>query len=126
MSNSSVQPDYSTILTDTISTITIDPSKYTSSITMSNASSNYYYSTVGATGNIGNITLTGGGVNISSAGSSFENIWKGPTEFIDSWPDWTRIEKMCKEYPGLEIAFQKFKTTYYLVKDEYDNPKDKK
>jgi hypothetical protein len=41
-------------------------------------------------------------------------------------PNFDRIQKMCKEYPGLAIAFEKFKTTYYLVKDEYDNPKDKK
>jgi hypothetical protein len=41
-------------------------------------------------------------------------------------PDINRIEKMCKEYPGLAIAFDKFKTTYNIVKDDYDNPKDKK
>jgi len=33
---------------------------------------------------------------------------------------------MCDEYPGLKIAFEKFKTTYKLVKDDYDTPKDKR
>jgi hypothetical protein len=33
---------------------------------------------------------------------------------------------MCEQYPGLKIAFEKFKTTYYLVKDDYDTPEDKR
>ena len=51
--------------------------------------------------------------------------WKNQ-EFVDCMPDINRIETMCKEYPGLAIAFDKFKTTYNLVKDDYDHPKDKK
>jgi hypothetical protein len=51
--------------------------------------------------------------------------WKNE-EFVDCMPDINRIENMCKEYPGLAIAFEKFKTTYNIVKDDYDNPKDKK
>ena len=49
-----------------------------------------------------------------------------PREFIDSFPEWSRVEKMCEEYPGLKIAFEKFKTVYKLVKDDYDTPKDKR
>ena len=52
-------------------------------------------------------------------------IWKNE-EFVDCMPNINRIEAMCKEYPGLAIAFEKFKTTYNIVKDDYDNPKDKK
>jgi hypothetical protein len=49
-----------------------------------------------------------------------------PQEFVDSFPEWARVEKMCEEYPGLKIAFEKFKTVYKLVKDDYDTPKDKR
>ena len=49
-----------------------------------------------------------------------------PEEFVDAFPDYARIEKMCKEYPGLAIAFEKFKTTYKLVKDHYDTPADQR
>ena len=49
-----------------------------------------------------------------------------PEEFVDCFPEWARIEKMCNEYPGLKIAFEKFKTTYKLVKDDYDTPKDQR
>ena len=49
-----------------------------------------------------------------------------PKEWIDSFPDWHRVEAMCKKYPGLEIAFRNFQTVYQLVKDDYDNPTPKK
>jgi len=49
-----------------------------------------------------------------------------PEEWVNCLPDFDRIEKMCKEYPGLAIAFEKFKTVYKLVKDDYDTPKDKR
>jgi hypothetical protein len=49
-----------------------------------------------------------------------------PVEWETSFPDWNKIQNMCKEYPGLAIAFDKFKTTYKLVRDDYDTPKDKR
>jgi hypothetical protein len=52
--------------------------------------------------------------------------WTEPIEWVDKFPDWTKIADMCKQYPGLAIAFEKFKTTYKLVKDDYDTPKDKR
>jgi hypothetical protein len=65
-------------------------------------------------------------ISINSVGHASDFIWRAPEEFVDCFPAWARIEAMCKEYPGLQIAFEKFKTTYYLVKDEYDNPTTKK
>jgi len=95
----------------------------------------------------GNITISNGGTSYSygagstitvgtGAGTGFfaQTIadldpvtfkWKNE-EFVDCLPDFNRITEMCKTYPGLAIAFEKFKTTYYLVKDDYDTPKDKK
>ena len=49
-----------------------------------------------------------------------------PDEWVNCFPDFKRIEKMCEEYPGLKIAYDKFKTVYKLVADHYDTPKDKR
>jgi hypothetical protein len=126
MTTSSVPPAYSTILNDTI---TISSG--------SSSGSTYYYNTgAGVSGGTGNITIANGGAvsgtistgtfTIGGAGSGHDWIYKFPEEFVDSFPEWSRIEDMCKQYPGLRIAFEKFKTTYYLVKDDYDTPEDKR
>jgi len=47
-------------------------------------------------------------------------------EWTDKFPDWQRVKEMCEEYPGLKIAYEKFKTVYKLVKDDYDTTKDKR
>jgi hypothetical protein len=49
-----------------------------------------------------------------------------PVEWVDCFPDWNRVDDMCKKYPALEIALRNFKTVYQLVKDDYDNPTPKK
>ena len=56
--------------------------------------------------------------------NNYEFNWGNSKEFVDSFPDWQRIQDMCKKYPGLEIALRNFRTVYTLVKDDYDNPKD--
>jgi hypothetical protein len=54
------------------------------------------------------------------------NIFYHQQEWINSFPEWDRIQKMCEEYPGLHLAFEKFKTVYKLVKDHYDTPEDQR
>lgn len=49
---------------------------------------------------------------------SFTNFYK--EEFDGRFPDFDRVQEMCKEYPGLEIAYKKFKEVYKLVKEDYD------
>ncbi len=49
-----------------------------------------------------------------------------PKEWVDCFPDFARVEKMCEKYPGLKIAFDNFKVFYEMVKDDYDNPTPKK
>lgn len=120
MSNSSVPPDYSIT---SIDTLTIDTSMaHTSAWSIPSTG------TISITGGgVGTAyTMANGGFTIGAAGSSYSNVWSTGKEFVDCMPNFSRIEAMCKEYPGLAIAFEKFKTTYYLVKDDYDNPKDKK
>jgi hypothetical protein len=136
MSNSSAPITYSTISNDgavsgSCGFIAQDVTSILSdTITLTGGTSNYSYST-GSTitisnggYSIGNLGISGGGT-ISSIGATQFN-WKSPEEFVDAFPDYDRIEKMCKEYPGLAIAFEKFKTVYNLVKDHYDTPEDQR
>lgn len=89
---------------------------------------------------VSTVTITGGGVGTiignGSGASGTINIgtidypsswnWNQEEEFVNCLPDFDRIKKMCDSYPGLKIAYEKFVTTYKLVKDDFDAPKDKK
>ena len=142
MSNSSAPEVYSTILNDDVGisstgfiaqdistvlpcavTMYDTGMQTTGNITISNGGgniSNYYYHT-GSTMTIS----SNGNVGIGNVNATQFN-WKSHEEFIDAFPDYNRIEKMCKEYPGLAIAFEKFKTVYKLVKDDYDTTEDQR
>jgi hypothetical protein len=52
--------------------------------------------------------------------------WNLNEEFVNCLPDLNRVKKMCEEYPGLKLAYEKFVTTYKLVKDDYDSPPEKR
>jgi hypothetical protein len=118
---------------DTITIDGMDPIDFGSITTIdTNYSTNYHSYTYGsaisiAPSSIGISfpTLTTSQINsISIDTSTFKiNI---PEEWVNCLPDFDRIEKMCEEYPGLKIAYEKFKTTYKLVADHYDTPKDKR
>lgn len=127
MTSSSAQPVYSITLdnsdTITLSNITV-PSGTCTVDTSSYAYCNY----------TSNITVSGltttqisalSSVNITGLDTS-TFTFKAPEEFVDHMPSVARIKDMCDEYPGLKIAFEKFRTTYNLVKDDYDTPKDKR
>jgi hypothetical protein len=134
MNISSAQQDYSITSSDTI---TIDLSKVTGAgsscttdtITLTGGGSSY---TIGGfTGATGSWNYTSGaGLNTGAIGTisitDIANEYANQEEFVNCLPDFSRIEAMCKEYPGLMIAYEKFKTTYRLVKDDYDTPKDKR
>ena len=137
--DSSVLEDYLTTSSNT-GIIAQDVSSL-GNITISNSTgSSYYYTGAGVGGSGSTISISpsmtinsSGGIgigtissiSISGAGSSTFN-WKAPEEFVDTLPDFNRIQKMCEQYPGFKIAFEKFKTTYYLVKDDYDTPEDQR
>jgi hypothetical protein len=128
----------STSSAQTISSITLDDI-LTDTITLTSGSSydtvtidpNYSYQyTTGNTFSIG-----GGGGTYTISGPSTINTTSinisdfkvtMPEEWVDCFPDFDRIEKMCKEYPGLKIAYEQFKTVYALVRDDYDTPKDQR
>jgi hypothetical protein len=133
MNNSSAQSVYSITSSDTI-TLT------------SGTGSSYYYNTGAGSGGFSTDTITissGGGaggfiatgtglsssqintISVSDLSTSQFN-WNVTEEFVDCLPNFNRVKAMCEEYPGLKIAYEKFVTTYKLVKDDYDTPKDKR
>ena len=133
MTTTSQPTAYSPTSSNTIDTITIsgidtiDWGLYntmdtSNSITYVSSPSSYTYTT-GGTITLPSITTA----QISSLTidtSAFKiNI---PEEWVVTFPNWNRVEDMCKKYPALEIAFRNFKTVYQLVKDDYDNPTPKK
>jgi len=73
-----------------------------------------------------NTIIGGAGISSISINDTSTFIWKSPEEWVDCFPDYERIQKMCDMYPGLKIAFEKFKTTYKLVQDDYDAPPGKR
>jgi hypothetical protein len=75
-----------------------------------------------STYSIGTIIPTISTVSIDSS----QFTWNLPVEWGGAFPEWDRVEDMCKKYPALEIALRNFKTVYQLVKDDYDNPTPKK
>ena len=77
------------------------------------------------------ITLTGtsyGTLNTSTIETidigSFTGWYK--EEFEGRFPDYDRVIDMCKQYPGLEIAYRKFKEVYKMVKEDYDGKEREK
>jgi len=83
-------------------------------VSISNGGSGY--------GGVTYTTLTSDTITLNT---DYQFSWGDAQEFVDAFPDWQRVQDMCKKYPGLEIALRNFRTVYTLVKDDYDNPKDK-
>ena len=110
-----IAQEITTILPDTI---TLTGSNYY------NMSSSDVVS-IGSVGGSGTYTIGSGTVSLNDVNTS-TFTWKAPEEFVDAFPDYDRVQKMCNQYPGLKIAYEKFVTTYNIVKDDYDHPKDKK
>jgi hypothetical protein len=70
-------------------------------------------------------TISAGGNTCISGIDTINGGFYGE-DWVNKFPDFDKIQKMCEEYPGLKIAFEKFKTTYKLVRDHYDTPKDQR
>ena len=114
----------STYNIDTSSLSISNTGALTGTVTIGGAGNNYIYNTGAGMGGMSSIT---GSVTIPSGGYTSVTSVSMPTitvadiqgsmftwgnEFDNRFPDWDRIQKMCDEYPGLKIAFEKFKTTY--------------
>lgn len=134
MNTSSVQDNSSITFVDNLDTITLTSSTASyDTITIDPGYSSYQYTT-GAVGST--ISSISGAYAISGLSTSPVNTISSisisdfkvnlPEEWVNCFPDFDRIEKMCKEYPGLKIAYDQFKTVYALVRDDYDTPKDQR
>lgn len=134
MTISSAQQNCSITSSSSADTITIDLSSLSSdTITLTGAvgagSYNYY-----PTGSSTNVVIGGGytvsGLSSASIGTiSINDVisdFQIQEEWVNSFPSFDRIQDMCKQYPGLRIAYEKFVTTYKLVKDDYDTPEDQR
>jgi len=128
MSNSSQQPNsYNISLDDALVTIGATGSDtFTIELPSDLYTSSSYINT-----NMNTISITNGGTGYTTLTSDtitlntdYQFSWGDAEEFVDAFPDWQRVQDMCKKYPGLEIALRNFQTVYTLVKDDYDNPKD--
>jgi hypothetical protein len=125
VNNSSQEPIYTITLDNTSedevsNTITLSPlnsipiqALTSSDIITLTGGSMYNYSSPVTIGQIETVDLSG----IESF-TSFTNLYK--EEFDGRFPDYERVMEMCKEYPGLEIAYRKFKEVYKMVKEDYD------
>ena len=47
-----------------------------------------------------------------------------PVEFEDHMPDVAKIEDMCNDYPALAQAYEKFKTIYAMVHQDWKGRQD--
>ena len=106
-----MEEDTITISTNTTSdTITIGSAEYTvdtidiSSITTSTVDSN--------------LTITLDDTHWAD-GITWEQI-----EFEDKMPSVAKVEDMCKDYPALEQAYEKFKTIYAMVHQDWKGKQD--
>ena len=129
MTTSSVAKDYLTTSSDTL---TINTSAFTNSSTATSGLGNvtiggqgYYTFNSGLSPSVSTISTNSIGP-ISIDQLSTYSSFRVPEEWDGRFPDWGRIQSMCEQYPGLQIAYEKFKTTYLLVKNHYDTPEDQR
>jgi hypothetical protein len=61
------------------------------------------------------ITITGGDGTINLDSITISN----PVEFEDQMPSVAKVEDMCRDYPGLEKAYENFKTIYKMVEQDW-------
>ena len=70
-------------------------------------------------------TITVGNIT-GASGTDYTTSWHWGKEWVDHFPEWSRVQDMCVKYPGLKVAFDNFKVFYEMCKDDYDNPIPKK
>ena len=120
MNNSSQEQIYTITLDDTSQSTTTVTTADWSTTSIPALTSNDIITLTGSTYNNG-ITISNiETIYLSSIESftTFTDFYK--EEFDGRFPDYDRVMVMCKEYPGLEIAYRKFKEVYKMVKEDFD------
>jgi len=121
MNTFSAQDSYSITLNDTV---TVDTSSW-GNFTAGGAGGSSI-DTITISGGAGSSYTIGSGAGVIAQDISTAFTWKLPEEFVDAFPDYAKVQQMCEEYPGLKLAYEKFVTTYKLVRDHYDTPEDQR
>ena len=67
---------------------------------------------------------------IHDAGKGMENMkfedWNDPIPFENSVPSLEKIDEVCKDYPALKIAYEKFKNVWRICYEDFrSNNKDR-
>ena len=113
-------------------TITIDTgSEYTNNVFTTDmiTSSSTISSTISASSSptytISGIDATGYGWK-DEAGNDIVINTHDPVDFTDCLPNFSKIQSMCSEYPGLDKAFDNFKMTYKMVHQDWVGKQKKK
>ena len=75
---------------------------------------------------LGDIGAVGTTYTIGTGGAGSSFTWKMPEEWVDTFPDYFKVQEMCGKYPAFKIAFEKFKQMYDLVEDDYEAKKGNK
>lgn len=65
------------------------------------------------------ITITGDSDSIDLSRITFDRVM-----FEDDMPDPQELKRMCEEYPGLEKAYENFKTVYKMVEQDWRGKQD--
>ena len=117
--------DWTFNLNNDVTIDTID----TSNITMNSSMSSYAVDTVtiGSASDMAyTITDTTGYSWADSDGNNIIINTHEPVDFTDCLPDFSKIQAMCAEYPGLDKAFDNFKMTYKMVHQDWVGKQKKK
>lgn len=117
MNNSSAQETYSITLDNNVTMTSGIPSLTTSDIITLDLSN------VGAAQST---YVLSGTDTITLTGLSSDYSFTFPEEWVDSFPNYSEVEKMCKEYPALQIALDRFKEIYIMVHDDWEAKNNKK
>jgi len=91
-------------------------------ITISDVSLNNMSSTINYS-NVSTVSITGGGSGLT-LDSDF-NSWyiDEVTPFENGFPAWGDFQDMCREYPGLEKAFDNLRDFYKMCRDDWESKK---
>ena len=76
---------------------------------------------VGAIGDVGTIWIDSSSNDIYiNDGTQWNTIDVLPgKDWEDVFPDFNRVQEMCKDYPALEKAYENFKTVYKMVEQDW-------
>ena len=128
MNSSSAQPTYSITSSDVVYISNMNQDGSCDTITLTGSA--VYDSSINPgdtiTLDLGGVGAGGTTYNIGTDGAGSTFTWKLPEEWVDTFPDYSKVQEMCDKYPAFKIAFEKFKQMYDLVEDDYEAKKGNK